>query len=182
VVTGARRIVVGVGSSPSSVVALRMAGRLARRDEVPLVAVHAWAPPSGELAERRAPAPAELRLAWKRAALDQLTKSIELAWGGMPGDLSIEHVIMRGPAGQVLIQIADHAEDLLVIGAGRRSPVPWPWHGPVARYCQRHASCPVLAVPPPALPVHGRRWSSRHHVLTADPLARPAPGPGLQGT
>jgi hypothetical protein len=43
------------------------------------------------------------------------------------------------------------AEDLLVIGAGRRGRWARLVSGRVARYCLRHAECPVLAMPPAAL-------------------------------
>jgi K+-sensing histidine kinase KdpD len=40
-VSGVRRVIVGVSGSPGNLPAVRYAERLARRDEVPLVAVHA---------------------------------------------------------------------------------------------------------------------------------------------
>src|SRR4029077_13160332 len=39
----------------------------------------------------------------------------------------------------------------LVVGAGRRGPSGRLRHGRVSRYCLAHASCPVIAVPSPAL-------------------------------
>ncbi len=55
--------------------------------------------------------------------------------------------MVRGETGQVLVSTADRADDTLVIGVGRgRRLLP-----SVARYCLRHATCPVLAVPRPAL-------------------------------
>ena len=167
---GVRQVVVGVSGSPGSIVALRSAGRHARRDDVPLIAVHAWLPPGGDLADRRSPAPPELKAVWKRAALDRLTAAIDLAWGGLPGDVRIEHVITRGPAGPVLLSIADDPDDLLVIGAGNRITATRPWRGRVARYCETRATCQVLAVPPPALPSrrHLTGWPLRRGELTAD--------------
>ncbi len=174
--SGVRRVVVGVSGSPASVLALRVAGVHARRDDIPLVAVHAWVPPGGELAARRAPEPPELRGAWKRAALERLQDAIESAWGGLPGDLRVEHVLARGPAGPVLVDIADCADDLLVVGAGTRGAVSRLWRGRVTRYCQAWARCPMLAVPPPALAATRVKrlseWSFRRRELTADQVMR----------
>jgi nucleotide-binding universal stress UspA family protein len=170
-VSGLRRVVVGVSGSPASVRALRIAAGHADRFDVPLIAVHAWVPPGGDLAERRAPSP-YLRAIWKRAALERLQDAIGLAWGRPPADVSVEHVVARGQAGPVLLDIADAPDDLLVVGAGRRGSIARLWRGRVTRYCQARAQCPVLAVPPPALagktwnPVSG--WWFRHRDLTAD--------------
>ena len=181
---GTRRVVVGVSGSPASILALRIGGAQARRDDIPLVAVHAWVPPGGELAARRASAPPELRGAWRRAALQRLQDAVESAWGGLPGDLRVEHVLARGPAGPVLVDIADSADDLLVVGAGPRGALIRVLRGRVARYCQARAKCPMLAVPPPALAAGRNRlseWSFRRHELTADQLLRDLERPGPPG-
>ena len=165
-----RRVVVGVSGSPASIIALRAAARHARRDDVPLVAVHAWLPPGGDLAERRAPSP-QLRAIWKRAALERLQDAIESAWGGLPGDVLIEHVVRRGQAGPVLLGIADSPADLLVVGAGGRGALSRLWRGGVTRYCEARARCPMLIVPPPALAATRRKpggWSFGRRELTAD--------------
>jgi nucleotide-binding universal stress UspA family protein len=179
-VSGLRRVVVGVSGSPASIRALRIGSEHARQADVPLLAVHAWVPPGGDLAERRYPSP-ELRAIWKRVAAERLKRSIVAAWGGLPADVSLEHVVARGPAGPALVGIADSYDDMLVVGAGRRGCLVRIWSGKVARYCQAHARCPVLAVPPPALAAtRWSAWSLRHRELTADQvlrdLAKPARG------
>jgi nucleotide-binding universal stress UspA family protein len=146
----ARRVIVGASGSPGSIPALRYAGSVARRDDVPLIAVHAWVPPGGDLADRRTPSP-YLRKVWAEAAARRLSEEMEAAWGGEPLGLEVQSRVVRGEPGQVLIDIAG-ADDLLVVGAGRRG---WPgrlWHGQVSRFCVARAACPVLTVPPAGLP------------------------------
>ena len=116
-VSGLRRVVVGVSGSPASIRAFRIAAGQADRFDVPLIAVDAWVPPGGDLAERRAPSP-YLRAIWKRAALDRLQDAIGLAWGRPPADVSVQHVVARGQAGPVMLDIADAPDDPLVVGAG----------------------------------------------------------------
>jgi hypothetical protein len=65
------RIVVGVHGSLGSLQALRYAVSQARERDVPLVAVTAWVPPGGDLAERRSPSP-YLRRIWREAACERL--------------------------------------------------------------------------------------------------------------
>lgn len=55
IVSGVGRLVVGASGSPGSLGALRYARNLACLIDVPVVAVQAWVPPGGDLAERRCP-------------------------------------------------------------------------------------------------------------------------------
>jgi nucleotide-binding universal stress UspA family protein len=171
-VSGVRRVVVGVSASPGCLPALRYAESIARRNDAPLVAVHAWVPPSGELAEQRFPSPPCLRQAWKEAAHQRLREALDAAWGGGPAGLALRLMVIRGEPGPALINVASFTGDLLVVGAGRRGRMARIWHGRVGRYCLAHAFCPVLTVPPPALAPtagHGlRAWSFRHRELTVD--------------
>ena len=167
-----RRIVVGVHGSLGSLQALRWAAEEARARKVPLVPVIAWVPPGGEVAERRAPSP-YLRRLWRDAAEKRLLAAFEAGLGGMPDDVEVEPCVARGETGPVLVDIADHPDDLLVIGTGRRSLVGRALRKSVGRYCLAHAKCPVLAVPPSALMdemAHGfRHWSLRgRHVTVPD--------------
>ena len=167
-----RRIVVGVHGSLGSLQALRYATEEARARKVPLVAVIAWVPPGGEMAERRSPSP-YLRRVWGDAAEKRLIAAFEAGLGGVPDDLEVEPCVERGETGPVLVDIADQPGDLLVIGTGRRSLVGRALRKSVGRYCLAHAKCPVLAVPPSALMDemrHGlRSWSLRgRHALASD--------------
>lgn len=149
VVSDATRVVVGASGSPGSLGALRYAVALARRNNAPMVAVLAWVPPGGDLAERRCPS-ALLRPVWAAAARERLQEALGAACGGVPQDQEIKLLTIRGAPGPALVQAADSAGDLLVVGAGRRGLLPRMWHGNVSRYCLSHARCPVLAVPYPA--------------------------------
>ena len=161
-----RRIIVGVHGSLGSLQALRYAADEARQRDVPLLAVNAWLPPGGEMAERRSPS-AYLRKIWRDAASERLLAAFDAGLGGMPADLHVEPQISRGETGPVLVDVAEHPDDLLVIGTGRRSPILRALRKSVGRYCLAHAKCPVLAVPPSALVEelgHGRMprsWSLR---------------------
>ncbi len=175
VVSGAGRLIVGASGSPGSVCALRYALRLAHRHGVPLVAVHAWVPPGGDLAERRFPLP-ELRRVWADAARERLADALATACGDLPTGLDIAHVIIRGEPGPSLVQVADSDGDVLVVGAGRRGTAFRMWHGRVSRYCLSHARCPVLAVPHPAtlkeLGLSPGGWAARHRELTVERALR----------
>jgi nucleotide-binding universal stress UspA family protein len=98
VVSGLGRLVVGASGSPGSIRALRYAQDLACRNDVPLVAVLAWVPPGGDIAERRcslcSPPP---RLGGRRTGAAQ--GALDAAWGGVAPGLDIKPVVIRGEPG-----------------------------------------------------------------------------------
>jgi len=145
-VNGGQRIIVGVTGSVGNLQALRCAAAEARRRETGLVAVHAWIPPGGELAERRFSVP-ELREVWQEAARSRIQEAFDAALGGLPPGLPVEPVIVRGDARRALVAAASRETDLLVVGAGRRGALRQLLHRRVSRYCLTHAACPVLVVP-----------------------------------
>jgi hypothetical protein len=57
---------------------------LACRIDVPVVAVQAWTPPGGDLAERRCPSPG-LRRVWAEAAGERLEEAVRAAWAASRG-------------------------------------------------------------------------------------------------
>jgi len=166
-----RRIIVGVHGSLGSLQALRYAADEARQRNVPLLAVTAWVPPGGDMAERRHSSP-YLRKIWREAAWEQLWAAFDAGLGGMPEDLRVETQAVRGETGPVLVEAAGQPDDLLVIGTGRRARFGRMMRKSVSRYCVAHARCPVLAVPPSALmdemshPLHS--WHVRRHELLPD--------------
>ena len=166
-----RRIIVGVHGSLGSLQALRYAADEARQRNVPLLAVTAWIPPGGDLAERRHSSP-YLRKIWRDAAWERLWDAFDAGLGGVPADLTVEPQVARGETGPVLVEAADRSDDLLIIGTGRRAGIGRVLHRSVSRYCLAHARCPVLAVPPSALMdemSHGlRSWQLRRHALIPD--------------
>jgi nucleotide-binding universal stress UspA family protein len=175
-VSAVRRIIVGVSGSPGSLQALRYAADLARLHDVPLVAVLAWTPPGGDLADRSHPSP-YLRQIWRDAAWQRLWAAIDLALGGVPEDVHLESDVIRGDPGDVLVGVACHPDDRLVIGAGRRGVLAHALACRVSRYCLARAECPVIAVPPSELAQvsHGLRgWAFRHRGLSPDDIGLPA--------
>jgi len=146
---------------------LRYATDEARRRKIPLVPVLAWLPPGGDLAERRNPSP-YLRRIWREAAWQRLWAAFDDGLGGVPGDIEVTPQVVRGETGPVLVDVACSAEDLLIIGTGRRSTLGRLLHSSVGRYCMAHARCPVLAVPPSALMDEMGRglrpWQLRRHA------------------
>src|SRR5260370_4850501 len=90
-----RRSIVGVHGSLGSLQAVRFAADEARQRNVPLLAVTAWIPPGGEMAERRAPS-AYLRKVWREAAWERLWAAFDAGLGGVPADLTIEPTVARG--------------------------------------------------------------------------------------
>ena len=166
-----RRIIVGVHGSLGSLQALRFAADEARQRNVPLLAVTAWIPPGGDMAERRHSSP-YLRKIWRDAAWERLWAAFDTGLGGVPADLRVETQAVRGDTGPVLVDTADQPDDLLIIGTGRRAGFGRMLRKSVSRYCLAHARCPVLAVPPSALMdemSHGlRSWQLRRHALIPD--------------
>jgi len=169
-VAGVRRVIVGASAAPGSIPALRYAENLARREGALLVTMHAWAPPGGELADRRQPS-GYLRRVWAQAAGRRLADAIDAAWGGIPDGVDFHALVVRGEPGPALVDVAG-PQDLLVVGAGRRGWLARIGHGKVSRYCLARAQCPVLAVPPPDLArAAGHRprvWPLRRGELTVD--------------
>ncbi len=166
-----RRIIVGVHGSLGNLQALRYAADEARERNVPLLAVIAWVPPGGDMAERRHSSP-YLRKIWRDAAWERLWAAFDAGLGGVPADLTVEPQVARGETGPVLVDAANHPDDLLIIGTGRRAGIGRVLNRSVSRYCLAHARCPVLAVPPSALMdemSHGlRSWQLRRHALIPD--------------
>jgi nucleotide-binding universal stress UspA family protein len=146
---------------------------VARRSDSPLVAVLAWVPPGGDLAERLGSSP-YLRRIWADAARQRLSRALDTASGGPPG-VDIERVIIRGEPGQALVDVADSGDDLLVVGAGRRGALTRIGHGSISRYCLASARCPVLTVPPAGARKIGlgqARRALRHRELALNQTLR----------
>lgn len=137
------RVVVGVRHSLGAYQALRYSVAQARRRGATLLVVHAVRRPAG----RGGGLPEAI-------ARDLVASVFAEALGGLPEGLRIHIVAEPGPAGAALVRVADHADDLLVIGGSARRR--WLRAAPVAAYCATRAGCPVVIVPPPALARAGR--------------------------
>ncbi|MZD07487.1 universal stress protein [Streptomyces sp. SID5785] len=136
------RVVVGVGGSPASLGALRLAVAHARRSGRDLVAVLAWEPPEGEGLYLRRPDPQWARF-WYEEARGALARAVEQALGGVPADLRVELRVVRARADRALLDLAGRPDDLIVVGARPRRFR----RGRVERALRRSAGCPVLTVP-----------------------------------
>src|SRR5215472_4335671 len=147
---GIDRIVAGVSGRPGNLPALRYAADLSRACDAALTFVHAWVPSGPEFAIWQFPAD-PLVLQWRDDAWQRLWHALDMAFGGLPPDIPAEPLIMRGNPGPVLVGTAGRDGATLVVGAGRRGAVGRLRPGRVGRYCLAHASCPVIAVPSPAL-------------------------------
>jgi nucleotide-binding universal stress UspA family protein len=173
-------VIAGVSGSPRSLPALRYAAALARGHGAALVPLHTWVPPGGDLADRRCCASRYLRQVWEHDAWERLWDAANTALGGVPLDVPVEPLVVRGEAGWVLVHAASRAGDLLVIGTGRRGTAGRLTGGKVSRYCLAHACCPVVAVPPSPLELeagHGLRgWMFRRRGLSPHELIASANG------
>ena len=173
---GIDRIVAGVSGSPGNLPALRYAADLARACDAALTFVHAWVPSGPEFAIWQFPAD-PLVLQWRDDAWQRLWHALDLAFGGLPPDITAEPLIMWGNPGPVLVGTAGRDGATLVVGAGRRGAAGRLRPGQVGRYCLAHASCPVIAVPSPALDRATARavrgWVRRDN----GPPGPPVPGP-----
>ncbi len=162
-----RRVIVGVSGSPRSLSALRCAADLAHAHDAALFPVHAWTPPATALAGCQFPSE-YLCQVWEEAAWQRLREALEAAFGGLPPGIRAEPVIAPGNPGWILVRAAAGADDLLVIGAGRRGGVNRLWHATVSRYCLAHARCPVVVIPPPELELatwHGLPGRTLRHKI-----------------
>ncbi len=173
--SGVRRVIVGASGSPGSLRALRYAEDLARAHDATVIPVLAWAPPGGDVADRRSPC-GYLRRIWEEDACrgsgmrssQPGEKSLTVRWSS----LSCSGARLAGS----LVSMACCPGDLLVVGAGRRGALARMVSGKVSRYCLAHAQCPVLAVPPPAFAQEVRHgplaWAFWHRTLAPDRVLR----------
>ncbi|MFJ2191110.1 universal stress protein [Kitasatospora sp. NPDC087861] len=145
------RIVVGVSGSLGSIAALHHAVAEARRTDVEVLAVLCWTSAGEELGYRRTPCPAAIT-AGRDAAVARLRQALDEAFAGRYAGARLRCQAVRGDTGHSLVRCADHADDLLILGAGSsRGRLSRALRPSVTAYCVRHAACPVLAVPRPPL-------------------------------
>jgi nucleotide-binding universal stress UspA family protein len=131
----ARRIVVGVDGFESSEAALRWAIHQARLTGAVVEAVTAWQIPAGSGLVPPADMPD-----YQDDARTVLAKAIaEIG----TVDVEIRPRVVKGPAGQELVDAAEGA-DLLVVGCRGHGGLAEALLGSVGRYCVHHAPCPVV--------------------------------------
>jgi nucleotide-binding universal stress UspA family protein len=137
------RVIVGVSESLAGLQALRFAVTAATTRECDLVAVRSWNYSSAAATEFDV---TSLQRILSVDADGVVANAFAMALGGPPADVTVHVAAPQGKPGRAIISQVIGAEDLIVIGCPRRN-----WFDPrgarVARYCVRHAVCPVLIVP-----------------------------------
>jgi nucleotide-binding universal stress UspA family protein len=150
--TKEQRVIIGIEDSVTGLQALRHGVAEARRRRATVYALRAWS--GGTSMQLGVPPSWRVELA---AASAQLARqAFVTALGGIPSEVEVRVVAVEEIAGRALVAFADRADDLLVVGDSQRAGLARLRSGRVARYCTRHAVCPVLVVPPPALARIGR--------------------------
>ncbi|MEU6170114.1 universal stress protein [Streptomyces tanashiensis] len=144
------KIVVGVSGSLGCLTALHRAAAEARLRRAELWAVLAWEAPGGELGGRYS-AHVSAVAQCRATAGDRLREALDAAFGPGRPEVTVQGITVWGSPGAALVDCAQDPDDLLVVGTGARGPLRRLVHRSVARYCQTHAVCPVLAVPPSPL-------------------------------
>lgn len=136
-------VVVGVDGSDRSVPALEWAAKEAAAHGHTLRVVTAWSIPVTALSPGGLPAPYPIDELESdgRAAQDAV-----IAKADMPADLTIEHHVVEGGPGAVLMHAAESA-DLLVIGSRGHGGFTGLLLGSVGQQLTGHAACPVVVVP-----------------------------------
>jgi hypothetical protein len=119
---------------------------------------------------RRSPCP-PLDNAVRERAWSILTEAL----ASIRETVRVQRLVLRGPVERVLLAVADRADDLLVVGTGRQGGIGRLAHGSVTRYCVAHATCAVLAVPPPELAAELRDLERRRATRVLAELGRENP-------
>lgn len=137
------RIVVGVDGSVHATKALAWAVEEAGRRGATVRAVHAWRYPYFGTGLDGVPIPESVL----QGVEDGARQTLEQAVDRVPhAGITVERVLVMGPAAQVLVEAAADAE-LLVVGSRGRGGFAGLLLGSVSQQCAHHAPCPVVIVP-----------------------------------
>ena len=147
--TSEQIVVVGVDGSPTSYTALRWALGHAGRTGGQVRAIRCLRPvamPAWEAAVTGEPVPAsaEQQVRAERE-LDQVVAAALVRDGAQR--VAVQRTVVHGPAGPVLVAEAGGAA-LLVVGSHGHRRLTELAHRSVSAYWIRHASCPVVVIPP----------------------------------
>jgi nucleotide-binding universal stress UspA family protein len=137
------RIVVGVDGSQPSQEALAWAMRQAEVTGASVDAVIAWHDPVVIGGMPHGPVAVLEQAAFGEFAATTLGNSIRDV--SAPSSVSVNPVVRRGNAAQVLIEAADGA-DLLVVGSRGHGGFAGALLGSVSQHCVHHAPCPVVII------------------------------------
>jgi nucleotide-binding universal stress UspA family protein len=131
------RIVVGVDGFEPSMAALRWAIHQARLTGAVVEAVTAWHIPVGTGWLSAADMPD-----YQEDAFDVLAETMAQMYVIDP-DIEVCPRVVKGQAGQVLVDAAEGA-DLLVVGCRGHGGLAGAMLGSVSQFCAHHAPCPVV--------------------------------------
>jgi nucleotide-binding universal stress UspA family protein len=146
-------IVFGHDGSKCAQEALAWAARLARKADIDLHVVRAWAMMSAPQPTTWAPGYVPPLVDYEKAVLDELTRHVAAA--GLDPKVRVTcHVVHRSPT-EALLQVAEGA-NLLVVGARGRGGFRGLLLGSVSDQLVHHAPCPVTVVRSGA---HGRDFT-----------------------
>ena len=136
-------IVVGHDGSKCAQEALVWAGRLARRADIDLHVVRAWAMMSAPQPSSWSPGYVPPLLDWEKAVHDELTAHVAAA--GLDPSVRVTCHVVHKPPAQGLMTAAEGA-NLLVMGARGRGGFRGLLLGSVSDQLVHHAPCPVTVV------------------------------------
>jgi len=131
------RIVVGVDGSDGGRRALAWAVNEAERWGATLVAAHAWSLPMMAIPTGMAPLPT-------MPETDEMSGAAE----AVVDQVTVEKVVVEGPAATLLLDLAKEA-DLLVVGSRGHGGFLGLLLGSVTQHVVHHTTAPVVVVPPP---------------------------------
>lgn len=140
----ARRIVVGVDGSPSSVAALAWAVQQAERTGASVEAIIGWHYPVMVGGVPFAPIEAVQPADYAKLAATVLTDAVRETVDP-DGPVKVSLTVREGNAAQVLLDASDGA-DLLVVGSRGHGGFTEALLGSVSQACVHHALCPVVIV------------------------------------
>lgn len=136
------RIVVGVDGSAHARRALAHAIEEARRRDATVDAVYAYAPP----VYWSAPEFGVLIPRPESEVVEDATELLRKELADVPDDVTVEPVVVEGPAAHALLETAKGA-DLVVVGSRGRGGFMGLLLGSTSHQVVTHATCPVLVVP-----------------------------------
>lgn len=167
-VSGVRRVVIGVDGSAESVAALMWACREASLRQADAHAVLAVEADCHRMASYAAPRTAQGQGSWG-AARDVLRRAVAQA-AAQFATIGVRAEVAEGLAARILLDRAIGA-DMLVLGRALHGPESYRGMGPVTRACLRSAACPVVVIGPDEVLGAGSSLAAAAEPAIAEPAA-----------
>lgn len=137
------RIIVGVDGSEYSSAALRWAGRVTERLDMPLEAITCVGMPDLFFSSRMEQGISKFTSELEESAKQLVEQALDRAFAERPGNLSI--TVKFGAPAKVLVEESRNAQ-LLIVGRHGVGGFLGQAIGSVSRACAAHSQCPVLLV------------------------------------